>query len=1567
MNCRRIGILTCLAAALMGPALLQAETFWTVVEGKAALSLSTERLESLGLRIDLSSGDSSKAPDGVPPARIILTANAASSLGLLEERGVFEQFTGGAVEFDQGIVFSYDDTALAVEALRLRPAEPDSGFAYVLAGSFSEEKEILLLGLKSSKMAFGRISKSMAIEVGEMIIMQDLGTSLGDAKLAGTNIGAFNALAALTWSGGEDPEILQEGIPRGGSPRATCTYPAYGPGPDVIVGDLVGVSNYSSESGIEALAVGTTSCNLGDAELNWISSNNQHPVIGQNFFRHTDMPDGSSRFEQIGQSWLKHGFTALQGTVCCDNCQSSGTGSRLGVGCSDPYSSSLNGSQGNLGPKWEVNAHTGNFTYPYTDSSGSGTVYKRLQVAISDIDPALNPGASYFVGGHYVAADDAGAGNGNNNASYRPITVSGGGSAWSFSLAGSTQREQAGIRAWQDTDASVTETDVQIPNEGLVVVAVDVTDLGGGNYHYEYAVHNINSDRSIGSFSVPVGAGATVSNIGFHDVDYHSGEPFDGTDWPGSEVGGVVTWSTDSFATEPNANALRWGTLYNFRFDADVAPGSSQVTLGLFKPGSPTSVSAVMPGPNAGPIDCQPNGVDDTTDIADGTSMDCNGNGIPDECEAFSTTPLEAIRMATGLSSPVYVCAPPGDVDRLFIVEQGGRIKILDLTTELVLGTPYLDISAIISSGGERGLLSVAFHPNYASNSFFYVNYTNTSGNTVIARYTVSVDPNVADSGSAVIMKTVTQDFSNHNGGQLQFGPDDMLYVGMGDGGDGGDPNDRAQDDSSLLGKMLRLDVDNSPTYIPIDNPGGGWLPEVWAKGLRNPWRFSFDRLTGDLYIGDVGQNAWEEIDFQSASSTGGENYGWRCREGAHDYNTTGCAGPYDEPIYEYSHSIGTPTGFSLTGGYVYRGCTMPDLSGTYFFADYVSDWLYSFKYDSGSGLTDLTDRTLELTPTTGAITSISSFGEDASGELYVVSLGGSIYKIVPAGTGGPICGDGTLDPGEECDDGNDVPGDGCFDCQVEPPCLSPVLFEDDFESGNAQGWNLYGPDSTASTGNGEIGDPNGTSTGGQQAQPEDAYGGAGCLFTAQNSSLGTDDVDGGVVYIESPTINLNGQTDVVLTYMRWFYQRDFGDDPAGDFYVAQVSDDNGGSWVTVESMGDSQSANDWARVNVVLQDYISLTSTVQFRFGASDGATTGDIIELAIDSVVVGPPCSTGCGDGTLDPGEECDDGNADPNDGCDNCVITGDEFRGGKLYDKWWIVNGGAEPVADHPLWSRQATNMRTGSATWRCKECHGWDYKGAGGAYGSGSHFTGFGGVLASALTPTEMFNLLKNPESPADPDGHDYGAAGMSDADIADVVVFLQTLLIDMDTYITFANKAFIGDEVAGQNNYNITGTCIACHGADGTAIDFDSGPGVEWVGTIAWNNPWELMHKVRVGQPGVAGMPSYLNGLGNDQDVADIGKYAQLTFPVECTSAIHCDDGIACTADSCDGRFCLNTPSPADGDFDGIGGATGDDIQAFVDAIINGATVEDECHGDFDGMNSVDVGDIPGMVNALLTN
>jgi glucose/arabinose dehydrogenase len=364
---------------------------------------------------------------------------------------------------------------------------------------------------------------------------------------------------------------------------------------------------------------------------------------------------------------------------------------------------------------------------------------------------------------------------------------------------------------------------------------------------------------------------------------------------------------------------------------------------------------------------------------------------------APSASTIKLTEIASGLSKPVFVTSARDGTGRLFIVEKTGRIKIYKGGT--VLSTPLLNLSGSVSTGGEQGLLGLAFHPGFTSNRKLYVNYTNTSGDTVIREYrTVSTNPDRVASGSGRTILRINQPYANHNGGMLAFGRDGYLYIGMGDGGSSGDPGNRAQNKDSLLGKMLRINVNGSTStrnyLIPSSNPyvGAPGRNEIWQRGLRNPWRFSFDRSTGDLWIGDVGQARYEEIDRAKRTSTGpgrGVNWGWRVMEGFHCYKpTSGCNKDGKRlPLLEYSH--GSNGRCSVTGGYVYRGTAIPALAGWYVFADYCSGEIWAVASGASSPATKVKLADTDL--------AISSFGETAGGELLVVSLGGSVYRIDPA------------------------------------------------------------------------------------------------------------------------------------------------------------------------------------------------------------------------------------------------------------------------------------------------------------------------------------------------------------------------------------------------------------------------------------------------------------------------------------------------------------------------------------------------------------------------------------------
>ncbi len=383
----------------------------------------------------------------------------------------------------------------------------------------------------------------------------------------------------------------------------------------------------------------------------------------------------------------------------------------------------------------------------------------------------------------------------------------------------------------------------------------------------------------------------------------------------------------------------------------------------------------------------------------------CLGSSLAQEAEetqealisrdaAPNTAEIAFTEFASGFNRPLYLTHAGDGSERIFVLEQTGRVWII--TDGLRSQQPFLDLSDIITATAnrtysEQGLLGLAFHPDYAENSRFYVNYTDRSGGTVVARYQVSLDdPDLADPASGQIIFQLQQPFANHNGGHIDFGPDAYLYITLGDGGSANDPLGAGQNRRLLLGSIMRIDVDGALPYaIPPDNPFVGddsALDEIWAYGLRNVWRFSFDRATGDMYLADVGQNLLEEVNFQPADSSGGENYGWNVWEGTNPF-AGGDAVGHVPPVFEYRHTLGC----SVTGGYVYRGSAMPQLEAVYIFGDYCTGRVWAMYRDG-----DLNWHTNELANTGWPI---SSFGEDEAGEIYLVDYSGTIYRIDPAVT----------------------------------------------------------------------------------------------------------------------------------------------------------------------------------------------------------------------------------------------------------------------------------------------------------------------------------------------------------------------------------------------------------------------------------------------------------------------------------------------------------------------------------------------------------------------------------------
>ncbi|MHC4428745.1 MAG: hypothetical protein ACYS0D_09090 [Planctomycetota bacterium] len=459
-------------------------------------------------------------------------------------------------------------------------------------------------------------------------------------------------------------------------------------GPDVIVGGILDMAIWgTTANGVTGYSIGTESCNTGDENLNWIAASNQHPVIAQNLYRYYD-----GRFEMIGLSWLKHGFAALTLDLCGCGCQGPG-GSVLGVGCSDPYGAGLNGDQGGfpcgggavcggLGPRSEVNPSTGEFAFPYGMGGETGNaIFKRMQVRNLQIDPALNPGARYYGEGQYVTPDDAAAGNHHNNASYREVEVGDPyEGSWILTPIGPTTRELPAIYAWQDNDPEVVIEVVDDQNAGRFHLGYRVTDNGDGTWHYEYALHNLNSHRAARELVVPVGEGVTLSNIDFYDKHHHSGDgavlgiSYDPTDWTETTGSDYVAWTTETEAENVNANALRWGVLYNYRFDADAPPMPVDATIGLYRAGTPSELSVPVLGPALCSWDLDGDGIVGSADLlALLAAWNDKVSGPPDfDGDGFVTTVDLLIMLGAWGPCPGVMLGPCGIADSGSCFEEHG-------------------------------------------------------------------------------------------------------------------------------------------------------------------------------------------------------------------------------------------------------------------------------------------------------------------------------------------------------------------------------------------------------------------------------------------------------------------------------------------------------------------------------------------------------------------------------------------------------------------------------------------------------------------------------------------------------------------------------------------------------------------------------------------------------------------------------------------------------------------------------------------------------------------------------
>lgn len=441
-----------------------------------------------------------------------------------------------------------------------------------------------------------------------------------------------------------------------------------GEAPNLIVGDINAVTRFGTVDGRTSFAFGDAFCNLGTCQASWNANTPEHPVIAQNVYR---LEHG--RFEQLGLGWARHGFFPLQQNLCSPNCQPA-NGS-LGVMCSTPNSGAIEGYQPILGPRSEVDPSSGAHLHPFTSQNESGdAVYKRLRVAEAELDPTTHPGARWFAEVQIVAHDDAAAGRADDNASWRELTVVPVSGGLGFQLAGTTSRAEPALAAWAASDPAVVATVVET-GEGVLHLAARATSTGDGRWDYEYAVHNATSHRGVGAFRVPFPQATAASDAAFHDVDYHSDEIYDGTDWAIDVGPSAISWSTTPFELDPNANALRWGTLYNFRFSADVPPASGLVTVGLFRPGSPATIDVQSLVPR----------------WCDGEELAC-ADGIDDDCDALADCTDAACCDAAGcdgqdLDGDLYeacdcddgtaaVWHAPGEVEELLLSQADGTTTL---------------------------------------------------------------------------------------------------------------------------------------------------------------------------------------------------------------------------------------------------------------------------------------------------------------------------------------------------------------------------------------------------------------------------------------------------------------------------------------------------------------------------------------------------------------------------------------------------------------------------------------------------------------------------------------------------------------------------------------------------------------------------------------------------------------------------------------------------------------------------------------------------------------------------
>ncbi len=654
---------------------------WKIKEGSFILQVQSEVLREHGLQLTLLRASNAQNSDHSSSITIQVSAGSTVDVEVIGRQFLI---VDADIQFDQSVHLHNQWLMRDLHQLLLTHSPTEELIEFALTGPAGGRNDGIVF--QAANFRFDPSGRTLVIDSETLVLTHGLANKINRKSLGRTSLGSVLFRASLErYVNGELIAALDAPVSQSEDASVAGVI-----GPDVIAatlpqirrmasnysvicetclefplpGDVTGCDTATAALCMTAFAIATTSCNIGDERAKWIQENEEHPVIAQNMYRLK-----TGRFEQIGMSWVKHGFFALSGDFCGECLDAPGlecedtrlpcrfdadcpgsecvdfTGDELGVGCSDPYSTTLNGMQDGLGPRSHINAFTGAFTFPQSRPpySFSDVLARRIQVLNDDLDPALNAGAQYFAEGQYVAADDALAGNGTNNVSFRPILITNVGvEDYRPSTSSSTRAEKAAIQAWRESDSSVVESIVQVPGEGQFILAAKSWQLNNGLWRYEYALQNINSDRSAGSFTVPLPVGHVLTSVGFHDVDTHSGDIFDSTDWFPTILAEKIVWATTPYIFDANANALRWGTLYNFRFDANVAPQPAPVTIGLFKPGDPAEVVVSTIGPANGLIDCNNNGSPDICDLdcsipgctePCGFAIDCNGNSIPDDCE----------------------------------------------------------------------------------------------------------------------------------------------------------------------------------------------------------------------------------------------------------------------------------------------------------------------------------------------------------------------------------------------------------------------------------------------------------------------------------------------------------------------------------------------------------------------------------------------------------------------------------------------------------------------------------------------------------------------------------------------------------------------------------------------------------------------------------------------------------------------------------------------------------------------------------------------------------------------